>query len=95
MYYTWYRDPVKVITRRELAHQSARVLDDVLASGEPVEVRTRGGRSVVISLKPESTYERWIREGLAVEAAARPDRAPRASSPRTVESLLGEIASDH
>lgn len=88
---------MKKVTRRELNHSLAQVLDSVMASGEPVEITTRGGRPLVIALKPESLYEQWVREGLVEDrlpdtdklAAIRPARIGRSS-----EELLADIRDD-
>lgn len=88
---------MKSVTRRELNHSLAQVLDQVLTTGEPVEVTTRGGRPLVIAVKPESPYEQWVRDGLVV------DRVPDLSAldaiepvdiGRPSEELLAEIRGD-
>ena len=86
---------MKTISRRELNQRSGRILDEVLATGEPVEVVTRGVGSVVISRRPESQYEEWVRLGLVRPSTARLDRAPRTSSPRSVDEMRRDIDSDH
>lgn len=88
---------MRTVNRRELNHHSGRILDEVLDTGEPVEVTTRGRESVVISPRPAPTsvYEDWKRRGLVVPGTGRLDEAPRASSPRSVEEILGSIRSDH
>jgi hypothetical protein len=52
-------------------------------------------RALIISVKPETVYERWLREGAVTEATARLDHAPRACSPRGVEEILTATGSDH
>lgn len=44
---------MRTISRRDLSHQSAKILDQILDTGEPVEVVTRGRPSLIISPKPE------------------------------------------
>jgi antitoxin (DNA-binding transcriptional repressor) of toxin-antitoxin stability system len=55
---------MRTISRRELAHNLAKTLDEVAATGEPVEIVTRNGTPLLISVAHESTYERWLRENL-------------------------------
>ena len=61
---------MKTVNRRELNQQSGKILDDILATGELVEVLTRGAGSVVISRKEGTHFDEWVRLGL-VEAAIR------------------------
>jgi hypothetical protein len=86
---------MRSVTRRELSHDSARILDYVLATGEPVEVITRGRQSVVIAPKPESLYEQWRAQGLVKPATGSLLGLPRAHSPRTVAEILADVSSDH
>ena len=88
---------MKTVTRRELNHSLAQVLDQVIATGEPVEVVTRGGPPVVIALKQESLYDQWLRQGLVDEVP--PDLAvldgiEPVDVGRTTEELLREVRGD-
>jgi prevent-host-death family protein len=85
---------VRSINRRELNQRSGQIIDEVLATGEPVEVVTRGVGSVVISRREESLYEEWVRIGLVRPATGFLADAPKASSPRSVEEILEDISSD-
>lgn len=88
---------MKEVTRRELNHSLAQVLDQVMRTGEPVEVTTRGGRPLVIALKPESRYEQWVRDGLVTDRPGDVD-ALEAIEPvdigRPSEDLLAEVRGD-
>lgn len=88
---------MKKITRRELNHSLAQVLDSVMVSGEPVEITTRGGRPLVIAVKPETLYERWVREGLVEDRPPDADKLA-AISPgdigRPSEDLLADVRND-
>lgn len=87
---------MRAITRRELNQHSGRILDEGSATGESVEVTSRGGESMVISPdRGRSRYAEWSRMGLIEPATQHLDEAPRASSPRSVEEILGAIDSDH
>ena len=88
---------MKTVTRRQLSHDSARILDEVLATGEPVEVVTRGRASVIIAPKPVSVYDQWKAQGLVKKATARwSDLAPStAKSSSSVEDILNEVRGDH
>lgn len=85
---------MKTITRRQLNHSLAQVLDQVMTSGEPVEVVTRGGRPLVISVKAESVYDAWVRQGLVSDRAADIE-ALEGIEPveigRTSDELLAEV----
>lgn len=83
------------INRRELNQQSAKIIDEVMATGEPVEVVTRGVGSVVISRRDETLYEQWNRLGLITPARRRLHEAPRASSPRSIEDVRNDVSGDH
>lgn len=83
------------VTRRQLSHDSARILDEVLATGEPVEVTTRARQSVIITPKPESLYEQWKAQGLVKPASGRFSELEPAHSDRTVAEILADIESDH
>jgi hypothetical protein len=88
---------MKRINRRELNQRSGQIVDEVLATGEPVEVVGRDGRAVVISVKPETTYERWVREGLVIPAknpGAWAD-VPRVASSRTYDEIRRDMEEDH
>lgn len=86
---------MRTINRRELNQRSGQILDEVLATGEPVEVVTRGAGAVVISRRSASPYEEWTRLGLVTPADSRLDRAPTASSPRSIEEIRHGVDSDH
>jgi antitoxin (DNA-binding transcriptional repressor) of toxin-antitoxin stability system len=60
---------MRTINRRTLAHETASVLDQVLETGEPVEVVGRDGRAVVIMPRPESLLARWEAQGLVQKAS--------------------------
>lgn len=83
------------VTRRQLSHDSARILDDVLATGEPVEVTTRGRGSVIITPKPTSLYEQWKAQGRVKPATGRLSDLEPVHSDRTVAEILADIESDH
>ena len=88
---------MKKVTRRELNHSLAQVLDAVMTSGEPVEITTRGGRPLVIALKPESLYEQWVREGLVEDRLPDTDKLAAikpAGIGRSSEELLADIRDD-
>lgn len=88
---------MKAVTRRELNHSLAQVLDEVMTTGEPVEVVTRGGRPLVIALKPESQYDQWVRQGLVADAApdvAALDAVEPVDIGRPSEDLLAEVRGD-
>ncbi len=85
---------MRTINRRELNQHSGRILDEVLASGEPVEVVTRGGRSVVISPRSASLFEDWVRRGMVMPAEMPLDEAPRATSPRSVDEIRRDVDAD-
>lgn len=86
---------MRSVNRRETDQQGARIVDEVLASGEPVEVVTRGEGSVVISRKAQSTYEEWLRLGLTTPGTGRLDQAPRVDIPLDVAELRRSVDSDH
>ena len=89
---------MKTVTRRELNHSLAQILDEVLATGEAVEVTTRGGRPLVIAPKAEAVYERWVREGLTPDAesdvavldAVQPLMSSEVSTEELLEAVRGE-----
>jgi hypothetical protein len=88
---------MKKVNRRELNQRSGQIVDEVLATGEPIEVVTRDRGSVIISKKPESTYERWVREGLVIPAkkpGGWQDIKP-VKSARSVEEILADMEEDH
>jgi len=88
---------MKTVTRRELNHSLARVLDTVAATGEAVEIVTRGGRPLVIAPKAETVYESWVRQGLVTDTptdVAVLDSVRAATSPVTTEELLDDIRGD-
>jgi antitoxin (DNA-binding transcriptional repressor) of toxin-antitoxin stability system len=85
---------MRTVNRRELNQRSGQIIDEVLASGEPIEVLTRGRGSVVIAPKPESVYEQWKAQGLIKPAAGRLSETSRARSPRSVRELLDDIRGD-
>jgi prevent-host-death family protein len=85
---------MRTVNRRELNQRSGKIIDEVLATGEPVEVVTRGRGSVIITPKPASLYEQWKAQGLIKPATGRLSDAPQASSPRSVQELLDEIRGD-
>jgi antitoxin (DNA-binding transcriptional repressor) of toxin-antitoxin stability system len=90
----YYILEVRTIGRRELNHRLAQVLDEVLATGEPVEIVTRGARPLVISLKSESLYDGWIRQGLVEQKLADLallDSVVPVASERTTEEILGDV----
>ncbi|HEY3737390.1 MAG TPA: hypothetical protein VGL26_08085 [Jatrophihabitans sp.] len=87
---------MKQINRRELNQRSGQILDEVIATGEPVEVISRDGESVIISKKPESTYERLVREGFLIPAkrvGSWADVKP-VESKRSVEEIMAEMEED-
>lgn len=86
---------MRSINRRELNQRSGQIIDEVLATGEPVEVVTRGVGSVVISRREESLYDEWVRIGLVTPADGFLADAPRARLSRTVDEILDDISSDH
>lgn len=88
---------MKTINRRDLNHSLASVLDQVMSTGEPVEVVTRGGRPLVISLKAESVYDLWVRQGLVDDSTPDIDvldSIEASDSSATSEELLAEIRGD-
>lgn len=88
---------MRTVNRRELNHSLAQVLDEVMATGEAVEVVTRGGRPLLISVKPESTYERWVREGLVDDTPSDLevlDSIEPVELGRPTDELLAEIRRD-
>jgi antitoxin (DNA-binding transcriptional repressor) of toxin-antitoxin stability system len=86
--------PVRTVNRRELNQRSGQIIDEVLRSGEPIEVLTRGRGSVIIAPKPASVYEQWKAQGLIKPATGRLSETPRARSPRSVQELLDDIRGD-
>jgi hypothetical protein len=88
---------MKKVNRRELNQRSGQIVDEVLATGEPIEVVTRDRGSVIISKKPESTYERWVREGLVIPAKSslRFDEPLPEVDSRSIEEILGDMEEDH
>lgn len=86
---------MKSVTRRELNHNTSQIIDHVLATGEAVEVRTRGRATVVISPKAASVYDEWVGQGLVDQADRRLDEAPTAQSASTVKEILADLGSDH
>ncbi len=86
---------MRIVTRRQLSHDSARILDEVLATGEPVEVTTRGRGAVIIAPKPTSLYEQWKAQGLVKPATARLSNLAPAHSDRSVAEILADLESDH
>lgn len=86
---------MRSVNRRELNQQSGRIIDEVLDSGEPVEVKTRGRGSVMIIPKPESLLDQWIAQGLTRPATRFTfDGIPQFTSPRTVKEIMDEIRGD-
>lgn len=90
-----YDVSMRTINRRELNQHSGRILDSVVATGEPVEVVSRDGGAVVISPRARSRYEEWMARGLVQPARSRLTEAPRVTSERTVDQMLADIDSDH
>lgn len=86
---------MRSISRRELSHNSAQILDRVLDTGEAVEVVTRGRGSVIIAPKPESLHDQWVAQGLVKPASGRLSGLPRARSDSTVAEILADLDSDH
>lgn len=86
---------MRTVNRRELNHRSAQVIDAVLATGEPVEVVSRGKGSVIISRKPQSQYDAWVEQGVVIPAQGRLDQAPTAESHRSVAAILADVRGDH
>jgi len=89
---------MRTVTRRDLNHSLAEVLDSVMTTGEPVEVLTRGGRPLVITLKSESVYDTWVRQGLVDDSI--PDLAVLDSIEpidvgRTSDEVLAEVRGEH
>ncbi len=88
------------INRREFNHHVGRVLDRVLATGEPIRVEGRDGRAVVVSPADGTTtvFEQWERSGLIQEASGDPDfllTAPATAAGDThVEALLAAMEED-
>lgn len=85
---------MKSVTRRHLNHNLARVLDEVLATGESVEIVTRGGRPLVLSVKAESLYEGWVRQGLVTEVVPDMtviDSKKKVRSTSTTEEILADV----
>lgn len=82
---------MKTISRRELNQHSGRILDEVLATGEPIAVTTRGARTVVIAPAAPTRYDEWVRLGVVTPASEALDAAPRATSPRSVDDMLAAI----
>ncbi len=96
MYYIdWYRLPMRTINRRELNQKSGKIIDEVMATGEPVEVVTRGVGSVVISRRDESLYEQWTRLGLITPGEGFLADMPRARLSGPIDEVLRDISSDH
>jgi prevent-host-death family protein len=86
---------MRSINRRELNQRSGQIIDEVLATGEPVEVVSRGRGSVIITPKPNSLYERWQAQGLIMPGTGRFSDAPQSRSTRSVQELLDETRGDH
>ncbi|MCL2781447.1 MAG: hypothetical protein FWD74_08200 [Actinomycetia bacterium] len=86
---------MKTVSRRQLNQYSGRIIDEILLTGEPVEVVTRGADSVVISRKIGSVYQEWKRLDLVAPATGWLDQAPTAPTPRGAEELAAAIGSDH
>jgi len=67
---------VKTINRRQLSHELARVLDEVIETREPVRVAGRDGNAVVIApdeAPKETEWERINRLGLIQKAKGKFD----------------------
>lgn len=90
-----YSADVRTINRRELNQQSGKIIDEVLATGEPVEVVTRGVGSVVISKRVESLYDHWVRIGVVEPSEHMLHEAPRVTSSRSIDEILDDLSSDH
>lgn len=56
---------------------------------------TRGKGSVIITPKPESVYDRWVRDGLVLPGSGRLDEAPTTECERPVAEVMAEVGSDH
>lgn len=85
---------MRTINRRTLAHETARVLDAVLDTGEPVEVVGRDGRAVVILPRPQSALERWEAQGLIEHATLSVDEFDRigaVDTDLTAEEILDDL----
>lgn len=85
---------MKSVTRRHLNHNLAQVLDEVLATGESVEIVTRGGRPLVLSVKVESLYDGWVRQGLVTEIVPDMtviDSKKKVRSTSTTEEILIDV----
>jgi hypothetical protein len=86
---------VRTINRRDLNQRSGQILDEVLASGEPVRVVGRDGRAVLITADPEGVYERWKAAGLVRPATRRPEAEPeRQTTASTVEEIMDDLRGD-
>lgn len=86
---------MRSINRRELNQKSGKIIDEVMATGEPVEVVTRGVGSVVISRHDESLYEQWTRLGFVTPGEGFMDDMPRVRLSRPIDEVLRDINSDH
>jgi prevent-host-death family protein len=83
---------MRSVNRRELNQQSGKIIDEVLDTGEPVEVVSRGRGSVIITPKPASLLEQWEAQGLVKPATRHSfEGIPQGSSPRTAKETLDEI----
>ena len=89
---------MKTIGRRDLNHRLAQVLDEVLATGEPVEIVTRGAPPLVLSVKPESVYDEWVRQGVATDRpgdlAVLDSIVPMNDPGVTTEEILAAVRGD-
>lgn len=85
---------MRSVNRRQLNHNLAQVLDEVLATGEPVEIITRGAPPLVLSLKQESLFDGWLRLGLIDDVVPDLDALDAVSpqrSTRTTKEILANV----
>jgi len=88
---------MKTINRRQLSQHSGKILDEVAATGEPVEVVSKsGGPTFVITVKADTQYDQWMQQGLVRRGGGQPHAAPTVQLDRDiVESVLADVAEDH
>jgi len=88
---------MRSITRRELSRNCATILNQILATGEPVEVTTQGRDSLIITPKPRTdVYEQWVAQGLVLPGNGRSlADLPGGDSTRPLAEILADEESDH
>lgn len=82
---------METVGRRELNHSSGRILDKVIATGEPIRVVSRDGSAVIISPERLSPYEQWLAAGLVAKGSGELAQTAAVTSDRDV---LADLARD-